>query len=186
MTDHFSIRLATQEDAALLPQLEDDAGSLFATMPLDFLQRLPAEIPFGDVAFYHQRIAQQLCWVAQRHASKGQSPQVVGVICADWVLEDKAYYIAELSVAPLAQGQGIGRALVSHMQCFAKEKGVDLTLTTFREVPWNAPFYRSCGFVELSAPVITPFLEERLSEQASHGFLRDDRCAMRWSFATSI
>ena len=50
-----------------------------------------------------------------------------------------------------------------------------VTLTTFRSIPWNAPFYASMGFVELETP--TPHLAATLSKEVADGF--EDRCAMR-------
>jgi hypothetical protein len=43
--------------------------------------------------------------------------------------------------------QGIGTALVSAVCAWAVAKGLGaVTLTTFRDVAWNAPFYRRFGF----------------------------------------
>ncbi len=47
--------------------------------------------------------------------------------------------------------QGIGTALVGAAKAEARARGFRrLTLSTFRDVPWNAPFYARLGFVELT------------------------------------
>lgn len=46
--------------------------------------------------------------------------------------------------------QGIGTALVTAAKAEARARGFRrLTLSTFRDVPWNAPFYAKLGFTEL-------------------------------------
>ncbi|CAN5195469.1 hypothetical protein BH09ACT1_BH09ACT1_10950 [soil metagenome] len=45
--------------------------------------------------------------------------------------------------------QGLGRALVETAKSEAAARGfTELSLRTYAEVPWNAPFYRTCGFIE--------------------------------------
>jgi GNAT superfamily N-acetyltransferase len=47
--------------------------------------------------------------------------------------------------------QGIGTALVAAAKAEARARGHRrLTLSTYRDVPWNAPFYTRLGFTELS------------------------------------
>ncbi|MGO8870436.1 MAG: GNAT family N-acetyltransferase [Acidimicrobiales bacterium] len=56
-------------------------------------------------------------------------------------------HIDEVSVDPTAAGRGIGRALIEHLTAWATERGLDaVTLTTFADVPWNAPYYERFGF----------------------------------------
>jgi GNAT superfamily N-acetyltransferase len=53
-----------------------------------------------------------------------------------------------VSVLPEFGRRGIGRRLVDAAVEAARERGYrELTLRTFLEVPWNAPFYLTCGFV---------------------------------------
>ena len=43
---------------------------------------------------------------------------------------------------------GLGRLLVKAVLAAAEERGYRaVTLRTYAHVPWNAPFYLSCGFV---------------------------------------
>ena len=61
------------------------------------------------------------------------------------------------------QGKGIGRRLIA---CVADRpaKGLaSLTLTTFRDVPWNAPFYARLGFEMITT--LTPELRENAKKR---------------------
>ena len=94
----------------------------------------------------------------QRAASAGF--MLVAELCAGsglvgfaHVLEvDGAAHLEQVSVLPAFGRQGIGRRLVDAAADLARERGHrELTLRTFAEVPWNAPFYSTCGF-EVTEP----------------------------------
>jgi len=71
--------------------------------------------------------------------------------CAD------ALHLWELAVRRDAQGKGLGKALVEATLALARARGLPaVTLSTFREIPWNAPFYARMGFREL--PELNPRL----------------------------
>jgi GNAT superfamily N-acetyltransferase len=56
-------------------------------------------------------------------------------------------HLEQVSVLPAFGGRGIGRMLVEAAKEAARGAGYDrLTLRTFADVPWNAPFYASAGF----------------------------------------
>ena len=54
-----------------------------------------------------------------------------------------------------------------------------VVLTTDRELPWNAPFYRRLGFREMALPY-SPGLERRMLAEADAGFDPRRRCAMTY------
>ena len=66
------------------------------------------------------------------------------------VLEiDGHAHLEQLSVLPSYGRRGIGRRLVQAALSEARNRGHrTITLRTYRDVPWNAPFYASCGFTE--------------------------------------
>lgn len=66
------------------------------------------------------------------------------------VLEiDGACHLEQLSVDPSFARRGLGRALTEAATHHAAERGHSrITLRTFADVPWNAPFYATAGFVE--------------------------------------
>jgi GNAT superfamily N-acetyltransferase len=82
-------------------------------------------------------------------------------------------HIDEFDVARAHQGRGLGRRMLAHVIEWARAAGVEsLSLTTFRSVPWNGPFYASCGFAEWPEGV-----PEILAAEAAKGL--QDRIAMR-------
>lgn len=64
---------------------------------------------------------------------------------------DEAVFIAMIGVREDFQKNGIGTLLLSRAIADAKREGARMmSLTTFADVPWNGPWYRRMGFVELS------------------------------------
>ena len=60
-------------------------------------------------------------------------------------------HLLEVSVEPAHTRLGIGRSLVSTVIDKACAANFSImTLTTFAHIPWNAPFYLSCGFRQIS------------------------------------
>lgn len=75
------------------------------------------------------------------------------------------------------QGRGIGRALLTTAANWARATGLQsLSLTTFRNVPWNAPFYASFGFREWDPAEAPASIRASLDYEAAKGL--DNRCAM--------
>ena len=63
-----------------------------------------------------------------------------------------AAHLEQLSVHPDHAGGGIGRALLRAGCDWAEANGYpEITLATYRDIPWNGPFYASEGFVERGA-----------------------------------
>ena len=70
--------------------------------------------------------------------------------------EPNAVHLQELDVHPDHGRRGVGRRLVGAVCGWAAERGLEsVTLTTFRDVPWNMPFYARLGFVEIPAGEIS-------------------------------
>jgi N-acetylglutamate synthase-like GNAT family acetyltransferase len=74
--------------------------------------------------------------------------------------------LEQLSVLPDYGRRGLGRTLVESAMAEAARRGYDsISLRTFAAVPWNGPFYRSCGFVETrpESPFHTALLRDEIS-----------------------
>ncbi len=65
---------------------------------------------------------------------------------------DGLAHVDQVSVLPDHGRKGLGRALLETAVGWAAASGYSaLTLLTYRDVPWNAPFYRTLGFEEITA-----------------------------------
>lgn len=91
------------------------------------------------------------------------------------VLEvDGHAHLEQVSVLPAYERRGIGRQLVDAALSEARERGYTrISLRTYAEIPWNAPFYASCGFME-SLPE-TPFQRGLIETEAGVGIDRYGR-----------
>ncbi|PWR16712.1 GNAT family N-acetyltransferase [Micromonospora sicca] len=95
-------------------------------------------------------------------------------------LVDGCAHVQQLSVDPTYARRGIGRRLLDDVAGWAIGQGLPaLTLTTFRSVPWNGPYYARCGFRELTGAQVTPGLAELLAAEAAIGLDPAERVAMR-------
>jgi GNAT superfamily N-acetyltransferase len=92
---------------------------------------------------------------------------------------DGAFHIEQVSVHPDAAHRGVGRTLIAYAADHARDQGLTgLTLTTFTEVPWNAPYYERIGFRALTEPELTPGLRKIRATEAEHGLDRWPRVCM--------
>ena len=88
-------------------------------------------------------------------------------------------HIWEMSVHPDGQRRGIGKGLIRACLIDAANCGFKaVTLTTFRDLPWNGPFYRALGFEEVTALDAHPRLAGELANEIDDGLPADRRCAM--------
>ncbi len=76
----------------------------------------------------------------------------------------------QVSVRPDQQGAGAGRALLERVRGWAVDSGLSaITLTTFKDVPWNEPLYRHLGFRVLSDDELGPQLRDVRGRETQHG-----------------
>ena len=97
------------------------------------------------------------------------------------LLEPNAAHLEEIDVHPEHGRHGLGTRLVREVCRWAETSGLAaVTLTTFRDVPWNMPFYAHLGFEELTTAVVTPALREVLEDETRRGLDPARRVVMRW------
>lgn len=138
MPGGFAIRPATTGDAAALEEIETAADGLFTGV-------LP--LPAAGVGRGSALGARGFALVA---ADPGDRP-----LGFAHVLEfDARFHLEQLSVHPDAQRRGIGTALLAAAEDGVRTRGASVvTLRTFADVPWNAPFYRRHGYTDADLPV---------------------------------
>lgn len=114
----------------------------------------------------------QTLWVIERDGD-------LLAFLAGRVVDDRLH-IDEVDVHRAYQGQGLGGQLLTHAADWARAHGLAaLTVTTFRTIPWNGPFYGRVGFVEWLEPA--PDVRAILVKEAEIGLM--DRWAMRKDFS---
>lgn len=166
----MTIRRARMHEAALLPAIEESADALFATVA-DRITLADGAPIAADVHLDAIRAGRVLV------AEAGAVPGGLGGFCVLDVVDGDGH-IAELSVHADVQRQGLGRALVEAAVGWCRRTGRRaLTLTTFRDVAWNAPFYASAGFEPFTDP--GPELAAVVAEEAANGLDPSQRLCMR-------
>lgn len=89
-------------------------------------------------------------------------------------------HIAEADVHPDWQRQGVGRRLMHALLAEGKARGLNgASLTTDRNVPFNAPFYASLGFAIVEGNAISPRLKALLAAETLAGLDPKRRVAMQ-------
>ncbi|MEM7654452.1 MAG: GNAT family N-acetyltransferase, partial [Pseudomonadota bacterium] len=88
-------------------------------------------------------------------------------------------YLAEISVLRDEARRGVGRALMQRTMDHARSVGFShMTLTTFAEIPFNAPFYEKLGFVRIDPGTDWPELAAIRREEQASGMELVPRVAM--------
>ncbi|CAN1497753.1 WecD Histone acetyltransferase HPA2 and related acetyltransferases [Caulobacteraceae bacterium] len=161
------VRPAVDEHAILYPALERSAGQAFLAIPELAWIANHTITPADD---YYPHIAAGTVWEA---VDTDGAP--VGFLMAEGFPDH--LHVLELSVASTHQKLGIGRRLMETAVDHARAAGLTaVTLTTFRSVPWNGPFYASLGYQTLEPP-LPGDLQAHIDDENARGLT--DRCAMR-------
>jgi GNAT superfamily N-acetyltransferase len=83
---------------------------------------------------------------------------------------DGSAHLEGLYVRSRVQGRGIGAALLEAAAVAARASGAPtLTVSTYEEVPFNAPWYRSRGFVDLPNSAYGPELAALVDDERAAG-----------------
>jgi GNAT superfamily N-acetyltransferase len=162
------VRPARSGDLAGLQAIELAAGVLFREIGMVEV----AEHPPPSIDVFEQYQEAGRAWVAADSADRP-----VGFVLVKPV--DGAAHIEQVSVHPAHGRQGIGRLLIDQVDHWAAGQGLPaLTLSTFRSVAWNGPYYARLGFRELAAAGITPGLAEIQAEETAMGLEPAERIFM--------
>jgi GNAT superfamily N-acetyltransferase len=172
----YTLTRATEEDLSTLSAIELDAVSVFS--------RIPELAGFSR----NQVPAKQLeSWISNgRIYIANDSGRPVGFVAA--VPMDTTFYIAEICTIPDYQGQGVGGILIEAVFAWARETAVPgqktrVSLTTYREVPWNGPWYLKRGFKEVDAETLGPkHVAKMVYDREERKLVRPGytRCCMLW------
>ncbi|MEQ8954522.1 MAG: GNAT family N-acetyltransferase [Gammaproteobacteria bacterium] len=166
----FAVRAARRDDLPALPAIELAA----ATLLLEYAPQLDLSYITPADEFVEAMEA-GLLWVAEAD----DRPVGFGLV---EMLDGGQPHFEELDVLPQYQRRGIGSELIREIcRWFMSSSYRELTLTTFRHVPWNAAFYARLGF-ELVPPSGYSDEIRRLVQQESHfGLDPELRVVMRYN-----
>lgn len=168
MSTDYVVRLAGPEHLDQLPVIERAAATRFGdSLPRSVLSHVtPADT-------LESARAAGLLWVA---LEPGGTP--VGFAVAS--VRGRRMHLEELDVLPEHGRKGVGSALVEAVEdCALKSGYTEITLTTFGDVPWNAPFYTSVGFEVIPEHDLDAELHRTLAHETELGLDRSRRVAMR-------
>jgi GNAT superfamily N-acetyltransferase len=163
------IRPARTTELARLQDIERDAGRAFAEIGM---QEIAGHEPLS-VAELTQFAVAGRAWVAADTDDVPVAYLLTAVV-------DGVAHVEQVSVSPAYRGRGMGAALIDHVSAGAAREGHRrVTLTTFRDVPWNAPYYERLGFMTIPAGELGPELAALMQVEASHIPGDHPRVAMR-------
>ncbi len=155
-----AIRAPSSDELEILRDIERDAGRLFAEIGFD---DIAAHDP-GSVAMLADYLRNGRIWVI----ADTDANEPLGYVMLD-ILDGHAH-VEQISVRPDHGRRGLGAALLEGACSWATRQGfAAITLTTFRDVAWNAPFYAKHGFRILDEHEAGPELTERRAEEEAHG-----------------
>jgi GNAT superfamily N-acetyltransferase len=164
----FTVRNATTGDIGKLAEVERSAASVFVDFGLAWI----AEAGTTDPAVLNALCRNGTLWVAV-----GPDDEPVGFLAAHQL--DGSFYIAEVSVARSHQRRGIGAALIDTATRHARDSGFPcITLTTYRDLSWNGPFYSGLGFEEAAPSEPWPGHAKQLRLEVATGHDASRRCIM--------
>lgn len=164
----YDVRAARPGDLPALAAVERAAQALFAHAGMPEL----VDAPVLSLAEVEQYARDGFVAVAE-HARDG----IVGFVVARPL--GGAAHVQELDVHPDHGRQGLGRALLDRALAWGRDAGFrHATLSTFRDVPWNAPFYARVGFRVIAPEEASPELCALRAQEPHWGLDIDRRVLM--------
>ena len=164
----YTITLARPEDLAALSAIELAAARLLAG--------------HAPESVLNETISGEVLKTAQRHghlwvALADDVP--VGFALVE-VIEPAVAHLKEIDVHPHHGRRGLGTKLVRAICAWAIAAGYHaVTLTTFRDVSWNMPFYARLGFEVIPPEALGPALRSVVQDETRRGLDPTRRVAMR-------
>lgn len=169
MNDDIRIRLARIDDLPVIREIEAAAGKLFL------------ESEFPSIA-EDEPMSIETLWVyqsqSQLRVAVDKEDKPIGF--AVTAIIDGQLHLHELSIHTIYGRRGIGKRLIMAACELAKVQGSPaVTLSTFRDIPWNAPYYGRLGFRILQEAELTEGLRQLRMIEAEKGLPIESRVCIR-------
>lgn len=170
---NVTFRLAAPHDANAIRTIEFEAGQRFTSVGMTGI----ADAPPMELELVNRKIDARQIVVAV-----GADESCVGFVMFE--PQPTRFYVQELDVLSSHAGQRIGAALIEQVAQLARVQQItQLILSTFREVPWNAPYYRRLGFHDIQEADLDTALIARRDAHIARGLDESKRVFMRRDLA---
>ena len=165
----YAIRTARIEELPQLATIEQAAAIRFRDTPYAFL----ADGEPLSFEFVQQRFQAGQVWVAV-----DRDDIVIGFAITHEI--DGTLCLQEIDVAPEHGQRGIGKALVRTLQTWGSQSGYSvMSLSTFRDLPWNGPFYAKLGFCIIDEGKLSPGFQQIQAHEQEAGLPIANRVIMQ-------
>ncbi|MEM1087474.1 MAG: GNAT family N-acetyltransferase [Pseudomonadota bacterium] len=169
LPEGYALSLGEVDDIPALIAVDKAASALFAPTGLVEDHALDDHVP-ADILEQAMAVGDVIA-VYNRHGWP------VGF--ALFSVRGNGLYLDQISVHPDHGKKGLGRALVYTVIAEAEARRLNhVSLSTFRDLAWNGPFYASMGFEEMARSKMEPYMLEIEEAQRGHMDL-SARCFMR-------
>ncbi len=151
LPEEYAITDVTEEDIPALVAVDRAAAGLFEQTGLISAEALSDTIP-------HAAFAEA---IKAGHVIVARHIEGFAVGFTLTSLRGNGLYLDQISVHPDHGQRGIGTELMMHVLQDAEDRKLPyVTLSTFRDLPWNAPFYAALGFREIHRNKFDDFMFE--------------------------
>jgi len=167
VTNHFSFGPGRREDIENLQTLQLRAGDGFRKFGMPEVADKPpigAKVLQAAMRRGHLEVARLGLVIAGFSLVQDYGPDC---------------HLEQMSVDPKFMRRGFGGQILKRVIQMAIERGQNrVTLSTFRHVPWNAPFYKKHGFQEMDSATLTPALLKYKNAEIATGLDMKSRAFM--------
>ena len=163
------LRVARRDDLPVMQRIERAAGVAFRYLGMGAVaDDEPPSIT--DLASFQE---DGRAWVITDDADRPVAYLLVDIV-------DGNAHVEQVSVHPDHARQGLGRTLLDTAAAWAEQHGLAaLTLTTYAEVPGNAPHHQRLGFQIMAENQISEELRAIREHEQARGLARWPRVVMR-------
>jgi GNAT superfamily N-acetyltransferase len=164
----ITFRFALPHEAETIRAIEFEAGLRFVSVGMTGIADAP---PMAREVIARKIEAREIIVALDEEAR-----------CAGFVMfepQPERIYVQELDVLTSHAGRRIGAALIEEVARIARTRQLtQLVLSTYRDVPWNAPYYRRLGFRDLDTWELDAALLARRDAHIARGLDESKRVFM--------